>query len=85
MKMAGSGTVDLLAGMLSNPKRPAIAIFGESDELTAATLEAALAKVPPSNSYSSEPICFVGDAQYGSSLAPLVEGVGTKLFVVANR
>ena len=84
MEMTGSSTVDLLVGILSNPKRSAIVIFGENDELTAATLEAALVKTPPGDGYSTEPVCFVGDAQYHKSLAQLAEGIGMKLFVVAN-
>lgn len=82
VKMGGSSTVDTLVKFLSQPKRPALAVVGESDELTAATLLAALSKLDSVPGRSRSPVCFVGDASYAGQLKPVAESVGLTLFVV---
>ncbi|NMM07109.1 hypothetical protein [Polaromonas sp.] len=84
MKMGGSITVDALVKVLSQPTRPALAVIGESDELTAATLQAALDKLAPAPGRSKKPICFVGEASYAAQLKPVAESVGLPLFVVPH-
>lgn len=85
VKMGGSDTVDALVKVLSQSTRPALAVVGESDELTAATLLAALEKLTPLPSRSKKPICFVGDASYAKQLRPMAESAGFPLFVVPHH
>ena len=82
VKMGGSSTVDALVKVLSQSTRPALAVVGESDELTAATLLAALDKLASVPRRSRNPICFVGDASYAGQLKLVAESVGLPLFVV---
>jgi len=82
IKMGGSNTVDVLVKILSQPTPPTIAVYGNSDELAAATLEAALSKLPTRNKPSRQPICFIGEPRYEAMLKPAAERAGLLLFTV---
>lgn len=84
IKMGGSNTVDALVQILSQPVPPTIAVYGSSDELAAATLEAALNKLPASTQPSGQPICFIGDVRYEATLKPAAERAGLVLFTVSR-
>lgn len=84
IKMGGSNTVDALVKILSQPTPPTIAVYGSSDELAAATLEAALNKLPASTKSSGQPICFIGDVRYKATLKPVAERAGLLLFTVSK-
>lgn len=83
MKIGGSNTVDALVKALSQSSRPTIAVYGDSDEVAATTLEVALHKlVSPDAKYSQQPLCFIGDSQYGAQLKPAAESAGLSLLMV---
>ena len=84
IKMGGSNTVDALVRILSQPAPPTIAVYGNSDELAAATLEAALNKLPAITKFSGHPICFIGDVRYETTLNPAAERAGLVLFTVSR-
>lgn len=82
IKMGGSNTVDALVRILSQPTPPTTAVYGDSDELAAATLEAALSKLPTGTKPSRQPICFIGESRYEATLKPAAESAGLLLFTV---
>ena len=84
MKMGGSHTVDALVKILSQASRPTLAVYGDSDEMAAATLEVALNKLPSGAKYSRQPLCFIGDPQYEAQLKPAAERAGLLLMMVAK-
>jgi len=68
IKMSGSNSVDNLVDVLSLPSRSPVVAYGSNDEVVAATLEAALAKLPSNTARSAEPLCFIGDSQFVPAL-----------------
>lgn len=58
------------------------AVYGDSDELAAATLGAALSKLPTGTKPVKQPICFMGDSRYEATLKPAAERAGLVLFTV---
>jgi hypothetical protein len=85
VKMSGSSVVDALMQMLSKPSRRAIVVVGDNDEMTAATLETALQKLPESSQRSKEPVCFAGDRQFESALRAAAQKAQVNLVLAPNR
>ena len=84
MSMGGSNTVDALVKALSQSMRLAIAVVGENDEVTAATLEAAMRNLAPGANRSTQPVCFVGDEEYGARLKSAAANAGIDLLILPN-
>ena len=83
--IGGSLTVDTLIQMLSKPTRPAIAVVGENDEMSAATLETALKKLPENSQRSRAAVCFAGHKKFEADLRIAAEKAGVNLVLAPNR
>ena len=84
LSMGGSNSVDTLVKVLSQPTRSAVAVVGENDEVTAATLEAALRNLAPGTNRSTQPVCFVGDTNDAVRLTSAAERAGLLLLMLPN-
>lgn len=82
LSVGGSNTVDMLVGLLGRSNRHAVAVFGEDDELAAATLETALRRLPAGASASAQPVCFVGDDRHAEALKTAAQDKGIRLVAV---
>lgn len=82
VKSTGSNAMDSLVKTMSLSVRPAIIVVGDNEEVTAATLEAALLKLPKGTARSSRPVCFAGASEHETSLKAAADVVGIP-FVMA--
>lgn len=74
---SGSTTVDSLTTLLKSGKYQQIAVFSEndgSDEITAATIEAALKRV--SGIKTTSTLYFIGEESYGVALQEKAQAAG---------
>jgi hypothetical protein len=78
----GSNTVDALVKILSSPSGPPVAVFGDDDEITAATIEAALSKLPANAQRSSRQLCFSNTVQLTPSTQQAAEAARIQLLAV---
>lgn len=78
--VSGSNSVDALVNMLSPPQPRGMIVSGDNDELTAATIRAALNKLKPIQGSSPVPVCFTGDAKYIPDLKIAGAHVGVAIF-----
>jgi len=82
MAMGGSNSVDTLVKVLSEPARSAVAVVGNSDELTVATLQAALNELVPGAHRSAQPVCFVGQTNDDAKLESAAARAGIHLLIL---
>ncbi len=82
-RSGGSNASESLIALLSQLTRKAIAVVSDSDEVTAATLEFALRKLPSGGNRSTQPLCFAGDLQYGPDIKAIADEKGVPFFMVA--
>lgn len=85
VKTTGSTTIDTLINLMSLPTRPSIIVTGDNDDVTAATLEAALLRLPKGKARSCQQVCFAGAREYGASLKTAAEGAGIHLVMPTTR
>lgn len=81
----GSNAIDALVETRSLSVRPAIIAVGESDEVTAATLESALLKLPKGKVRSSKPVCVSTDDVHRIPLQQAADSASIPLIFVSNR
>ncbi|WP_157889090.1 hypothetical protein [Herminiimonas arsenitoxidans] len=85
VKATGSNAVDSLVSVLSLSARHAVVVVGDNDEVTAATVETALGKLPQATVRSKEPLCFAGDAQFEPGLRAAADAARISFLAVPNR
>lgn len=85
VRTTGSTTIDTLINLMSLSARPAVIVTGDNDDVTAATLEAALLKLPQGKARSSQPVCFAGALEHRVSLKTAAEGAGIHLVMPSTR
>lgn len=85
VKSTGSNAVDTLVNMMSLSARPAVIVTGENDDVTAATLEAAMLKLSNGTVRSRSPVCFSGAAEYEASLRAAADDAGIHFVMASAR
>lgn len=79
LEMGGSRSVDELVRVLSGGQVKALVVTGSSDAFTAATLKAALGRLPARTVAGSSAVCFGGDARYAAELRLAAQRAGVPI------
>lgn len=85
VEMSGSNAVDDIVRLLSRPQLGALMVTGDDEDVTAATLRAALKKLLPDPARPKASVCFVGDAKYAQGLKAAAEKAGVSVFTVQGK
>lgn len=83
LDLGGSQSVDELVRLMSGGQIKALAVTGGSDALTAATLRAALARLPARSEPGATAVCFGGDASHAADLRAAAQRAGVPIFFTA--
>ena len=74
-----------LVNMMVLSATPAVIVIGENDDVTAATLEAALLKLPNGTARSRKLVCFSGAPEYEASLKAAADDAGIHFVMASAR
>lgn len=80
LEMGGSRSVDELVRVLSGGQVKALVVTGGSDAYTAATLKAALGRLPARTVAGTTAVCFGGDGRHAAELGAAAQRVGLPIF-----
>jgi hypothetical protein len=79
---SGSNTVDELVRILSLPSGPPVAVFGDDDEIVAATIKVALGKLSANARRPSQQMCVSRQVQAAGDIQQTAEVANIHLLVV---